>query len=60
VLIGNFVLLPLVAWALVVWLPADPVLIVGVLLVLLVPCIDWFITFSQLGGRCWQQHDAGD
>ena len=50
VLIGNFVLLPLVAWALVLWLPADPVLIVGVLLVLLVPCTDWFITFSQLGG----------
>ncbi|MDO9093592.1 MAG: arsenic resistance protein [Rubrivivax sp.] len=54
VLIGNFVLLPLVAWVLVgvlaLWLPADPVLIVGVLLVLLVPCTDWFITFSQLGG----------
>jgi ACR3 family arsenite efflux pump ArsB len=50
VLIGNFVLLPLVAWALVACLPDDPVLIVGVLLVLLVPCTDWFITFSQLGG----------
>lgn len=50
VLAGNFVLLPLVAWGLVLWLPADPVLIVGVLLVLLVPCTDWFITFSQLGG----------
>lgn len=50
VLIGNFVLLPLVAWVLVSWLPADPVLVVGVLLVLLVPCTDWFITFSQLGG----------
>jgi ACR3 family arsenite efflux pump ArsB len=50
VLIGNFVLLPLLAWVLVMWLPADPVLIVGVLLVLLVPCTDWFITFSQLGG----------
>lgn len=25
-------------------------LVVGVLLVLLVPCTDWFITFSQLGG----------
>ncbi|MDZ7591153.1 MAG: arsenic resistance protein [Rubrivivax sp.] len=50
VLVGNFVLLPLLAWVLVLWLPADPVLIVGVLLVLLVPCTDWFITFSQLGG----------
>jgi ACR3 family arsenite efflux pump ArsB len=50
VLIGNFVLLPLVAWVLVLWLPDDPVLVVGVLLVLLVPCTDWFITFTQLGG----------
>lgn len=50
VLIGNFILLPLVAWAMVSWLPPDPVLIVGVLLVLLLPCTDWFITFSQLGG----------
>jgi ACR3 family arsenite efflux pump ArsB len=50
VLVGNFLLLPLVAWALVLSLPADPVLVVGVLLVLLVPCTDWFITFSQLGG----------
>lgn len=47
VLIGNFVLLPLVAWWLVQWLPADPVLVTGVLLV---SCTDWFITFSQLGG----------
>jgi ACR3 family arsenite transporter len=50
VLVGNFLLLPLVVWVLVLWLPTDPVLIVGVLLVLLVPCTDWFITFSQLGG----------
>ncbi len=50
VLLGNFLLMPLVAWLLVGWLPADPVLVVGVLLVLLVPCTDWFITFSQLGG----------
>jgi ACR3 family arsenite transporter len=50
VLIGNFVLLPLVAWILVQWLPPDPALRLGVLLVLLVPCTDWFITFSQLGG----------
>jgi ACR3 family arsenite transporter len=32
------------------WLPPDPALRLGVLLVLLVPCTDWFITFSQLGG----------
>lgn len=50
VLIGNFVLLPLLAFLLIQWLPPDPVLRVGVLLVLLAPCTDWFITFSQLGG----------
>lgn len=50
VLLGNFVLLPLGVWALLPWLPDDPVLRLGVLLVLLVPCTDWFITFSALGG----------
>lgn len=47
---GNFMVLPLVAWGLVHFLPAEPALRLGVLLVLLVPCTDWFITFSQLGG----------
>lgn len=50
VLGGNFVVLPLIVWALLPWMPSDPVLVVGVLLVLLVPCTDWFVTFSQLGG----------
>lgn len=49
-LIGNFILLPALAWALVQCLPPDPAVRLGVLLVLLVPCTDWFITFSQLGG----------
>lgn len=50
VLIGNFIMIPLLAWAMLQWLPPDPALRLGVLLVLLVPCTDWFITFSQLGG----------
>lgn len=49
VLLGNFVVLPLLAWALVEAFDFDPVVRLGVLLVLLVPCTDWFITFSQLG-----------
>lgn len=49
-LVGNFVLAPLVVWGLVQLLPDDDVLRLGVLLVLLVPCTDWFITFTQLGG----------
>jgi ACR3 family arsenite efflux pump ArsB len=50
VLLGNFLFIPLLAWAMLQWLPHDPALRLGVLLVLLVPCTDWFITFSQLGG----------
>lgn len=50
VLTGNFIVLPALAWALVQWLPPDPALRLRVLLVLLAPCTDWFITFSQLGG----------
>lgn len=49
-LTGNFILLPALACLLVQCLPPDPVVRLGVLLVLLVPCTDWFITFSQLGG----------
>ncbi|MFF7056804.1 arsenic resistance protein [Achromobacter spanius] len=49
VLLGNFVVLPLLAWVLVEVFDFDPVVRLGVLLVLLVPCTDWFITFSQLG-----------
>lgn len=50
VLAGNFLVLPAVAWLLVQTLPADAAMRLGALLVLLVPCTDWFITFSQLGG----------
>ena len=50
VVFGNFVVLPLAVWALVQLLPADPAVRLGVLLDLLVPCTDWFITFAQLAG----------
>lgn len=48
--IGNFVILPLLIWGLIWLAPADPAVRLGILLVLLVPCTDWFITFTQLGG----------
>lgn len=48
--LGNFVVIPPVVWGLVQWLPADPALRLGVLLVLLVPCTDWFLSFTHLGG----------
>lgn len=50
VVVGNFVLVPLAVWALLHTLPDDVPLRLGVLLVLLVPCTDWFVTFSALGG----------
>lgn len=49
ILLGNFVLIPLLVWLALQLLPDDPALRLGVLLVLLVPCTDWFITFTQLG-----------
>lgn len=50
VLAGNFLLIPLLVWALLIFLPPDPAIRLGVLLVLLVPCTDWYITFTHLGG----------
>lgn len=50
VLAGNFVLVPLAVWGLLALLPADPAIRLGVLLVLLMPCTDWSITFTHLGG----------
>lgn len=48
-LVGNFVAVPLVVWALSQFVPADPALRLGFFLVMLVPCTDWFTTFTHLG-----------
>ncbi|MCC5857495.1 MAG: arsenic resistance protein [Ectothiorhodospiraceae bacterium] len=48
-LLGNFLILPLLVWGLLWLLPAEPAIRLGVLLVLLVPCTDWFISFTHLG-----------
>lgn len=50
IVFGNFILIPLVVWGLLVFLPDQPAIRLGVLLVLLVPCTDWYITFTHLGG----------
>jgi arsenite transporter len=50
VVLGNFVAVPVVVWGLLALLPDDPALRLGVALVLLVPCTDWFIVFTHLGG----------
>jgi len=48
--IGNFLILPVIVWGLMALGPDDPAVQLGILLVLLVPCTDWFITFTHLGG----------
>ena len=50
VLAGNFIAMPFVVWGLLAFVPADPAIKLGVLLVLLVPCTDWYITFTHLSG----------
>lgn len=45
----NFLAVPLLVAVLVQFAPADPLVRLGVLLVLLCPCIDYVVTFSHLG-----------
>lgn len=49
-LVGNFVVLPVVVWGVLAWVPAHGPLRLGLVLVLLVPCTDWFIAFAHQGG----------
>ncbi|MDV7268310.1 bile acid:sodium symporter, partial [Rhodococcus oxybenzonivorans] len=46
----NFLLVPLVVAAMFTFLPADQAVRIGVLLVLLCPCVDYVIVFSGLAG----------
>lgn len=48
-LVANFVVIPMLVAGLIQFLPADPMLRLGVLLVLLTPCIDYVVTFAHLG-----------
>lgn len=48
-LFANFCLIPLLVFALLPLLPDHTILRLGVLLVLLTPCIDYVVTFAQLG-----------
>lgn len=45
----NFVAIPLLVTALLPLAPGEPLIQLGVLLVLLAPCIDYVVTFSHLG-----------
>lgn len=48
-LASNFVAVPLLVGAMTLFMPPDPLLRLGMLLVLLTPCIDYVVTFSHLG-----------
>lgn len=48
-LLANFVLIPLLVWALTRGLAQHPAILLGALLVLLTPCIDYVVVFTHLG-----------
>ncbi|MFB7817679.1 arsenic resistance protein [Paenibacillus chitinolyticus] len=48
-LITNYIVVPILVWGLTRFLPTDPAILLGVLLVLLTPCIDYVIVFTHLG-----------
>lgn len=48
-LAANFLAVPLLVWALFQMVPPDPAVQLGVLLVLLTPCIDYVVVFTHLG-----------
>ncbi|MEU8413812.1 bile acid:sodium symporter [Amycolatopsis japonica] len=49
-LVVNFVVVPLVVAGMFVFLPAEQAVRIGMLLVLLTPCVDYVIVFSGLAG----------
>lgn len=48
-LTANFVAIPLLVWALTMGLTDHPAILVGALLVLLTPCIDYVVVFTHIG-----------
>lgn len=50
VMLLNFVAVPVVVWGLTRLLPDDQAVLLGALLVLLTPCVDYVIVFSGLAG----------
>ncbi|MBT2370777.1 arsenic resistance protein [Pseudomonas fluorescens] len=48
-LLANFILIPLLVWALTRGLVEHPAVLMGALLVLLTPCIDYVVVFTHIG-----------
>jgi ACR3 family arsenite transporter len=54
----NFLVVPVVVFALTRFLPQNPVILVGAFMVLLTPCIDYVISFTELAGGDSEQITA--
>ncbi|QLH79188.1 arsenic resistance protein [Halosimplex rubrum] len=54
----NFLVVPVVVYALTRFLPREPAILVGVFMVLLTPCIDYVIAFTELAGGDAEQVTA--
>lgn len=54
----NFLVVPVVVWGLTRFLPRNSVVLVGVFMVLLTPCIDYVIPFTELAGGASEQITA--
>lgn len=48
-LMANFIVIPLLVWVLTRGLTHHPAILVGALLVLLTPCIDYVVVFTHIG-----------
>lgn len=47
--IANFVVIPLFVGKLSIFIPNEPLIKLGILFVLLAPCIDYVVTFAHIG-----------
>ena len=48
-LLANFILVPLLVWSITRGLADHPAILIGALLVLLTPCIDYVVVFTHIG-----------
>lgn len=48
-LVFNFVAIPVLVFGLLQFVPAEPMVRLGVLMVLPAPCIDYVVTFAHIG-----------
>lgn len=49
-LVVNFLVMPVIVWALTRPIASDSPILLGALLVLLCPCVDWVVAFTRLAG----------